>query len=74
MPLELEDVEVVGVDEVAAGVDEAAAEWEDELLELPPQAATPRAASTSSTAAHPRVDRVVIAFMIAPVCTVDRRD
>lgn len=70
MPLELEDVEVEGVDEVAAGVDVAAAEWEVELLELPPQAATPRAANTNSTAAHPRVDRVLMAFMITPGCTV----
>ncbi len=81
MPLELEDEAGVVDDEGAAGVDdvaaaggEVAAEWEaDELLELPPQAATPSAATTSSSA-HARADRVLIAFMITPVLPLPSRD
>ena len=58
---------LVWVDEVAAGADELAAGVDDELLELDPQAAAASAAPTSSSAVHPRMDRVLIVFMIAPV-------
>lgn len=61
------DEVVAGVDEVAAGVDEVAAGVDDELLELDPQAAAASAASTSRTAVHPRRDRVLMVFIIAPV-------
>jgi hypothetical protein len=70
MPLELAlDPDEPDPDEVdvAAGVEEPCVEL---LLELDPQAATPRAASTSRTAVHIRGDRVVVVFMVAPVFVV----
>jgi hypothetical protein len=57
-----------GADEVAAGFDEVAAWVDDELLAVEPQAAVATAASTSSTVVRVRRDRVLIAFIIVPVC------
>jgi hypothetical protein len=70
--LEPDDV-AVGVlaepalDEVVAGVD-GLDDPVVELDELEPQAARPRAASTSKAAARRRVDLVRLAFIIAPKC------
>jgi hypothetical protein len=69
MPFELDAVEVEDdvlaeppPDEVVCvdGLDD----WVDELEELEPQAARPRAANASSAAASRRVDLVLVAFII----------
>jgi hypothetical protein len=71
MPFELELDEDEFVDPPPEEV-EVCAGWvledvEPELEEFPPQAARPRAASTSRAAAKRRGDLVNVAFIIAPL-------